>query len=200
MSSRTRTATTSDRRQLDPPQRTGCVPPEPRDLPARRRPPRREQRDPRPRQGVRHPGVRQGQSRDRYREHDGRRATVASWWADRWRGQRPRAEQHLRLQRPLWDLARSQLPLLLDRRSQCRLRERLRPNEAGCSGLNYAGGNRTADPLFRSYGSRDLHLLAGGPALDYAVPEYSAAMDFDGVMRTYGSGPTPVPTNIPDRS
>lgn len=63
------------------------------------------------------------------------------------------------------------------------------PTQAGCSGFSYAGGNRAADPLFRSYGSRDLHLLAGSPALDYAVLEYSAATDFDGVMRTYGSGP-----------
>jgi Right handed beta helix region/Protein of unknown function (DUF1565) len=63
------------------------------------------------------------------------------------------------------------------------------PTQAGCSGLSYGGGNRATDPLFRSYGSRDLHLLAGSPALDYAVLEYSAATDFDGVMRTYGSGP-----------
>jgi hypothetical protein len=61
--------------------------------------------------------------------------------------------------------------------------------QAGCSGLSYAGGNRTSDPLFRSFGSRDLHLLTGSPALDYAVLEYSPATDRDGLMRTYGSGP-----------
>jgi Right handed beta helix region/Protein of unknown function (DUF1565) len=61
--------------------------------------------------------------------------------------------------------------------------------QAGCTGLNYAGGNRATDPLFRNFGSRDLHLLAGSPALDYALLAYSAATDFDGRMRTYGSGP-----------
>jgi Right handed beta helix region len=61
--------------------------------------------------------------------------------------------------------------------------------QAGCSGLSYAGGNRTTDPLFRSYGFRDLRLLAGSPALDYALVEYSATTDFDGLMRTYGAGP-----------
>jgi Right handed beta helix region/Protein of unknown function (DUF1565) len=61
--------------------------------------------------------------------------------------------------------------------------------QAGCSGLSYAGGNRTTDPLFRGYGLRELHLLAGSPALDYAVLEYSAVTDFDGLTRTYGAGP-----------
>jgi hypothetical protein len=61
--------------------------------------------------------------------------------------------------------------------------------QGGCSGLSYAGGNRSADPLFRGFGSRDLHLLAGSPAIDYAVLEYSAVTDFDGLMRTYGAGP-----------
>lgn len=63
------------------------------------------------------------------------------------------------------------------------------PTQGGCSGLSYARGNRTTDPLFRAYGGRDLHLLAGSPALDYAVLEYSPVTDFDGVLRTYGSGP-----------
>ena len=63
------------------------------------------------------------------------------------------------------------------------------PTHAGCPGLSFAGGNRTIDPLFKGYGSRDLHLLVGSPALDYAVLEYSAATDFHGLLRTYGSGP-----------
>jgi Right handed beta helix region/Protein of unknown function (DUF1565) len=61
--------------------------------------------------------------------------------------------------------------------------------QGGCAGLSYAGGNRATDPLFRNFGLRDLHLLAGSPALDYSLLEYSAATDFDGRMRTYGSLP-----------
>ncbi len=59
----------------------------------------------------------------------------------------------------------------------------------GCSGLSFAGGNRTTDPLFTSYAARNFHLLAGSPALDYGLLQYSPATDFDGNARTYGAGP-----------
>jgi hypothetical protein len=60
---------------------------------------------------------------------------------------------------------------------------------SGCSGLSFAGGNRTTDPLFVSYAGRDFHLLAGSPASDYGLLGYSATTDFSGVARTYGAGP-----------
>jgi hypothetical protein len=59
----------------------------------------------------------------------------------------------------------------------------------GCSGLSFSGGNRTTDPLFTSYPSRDLHLLAGSAALDYGLIPYSPTSDFAGNARTYGAGP-----------
>ena len=61
--------------------------------------------------------------------------------------------------------------------------------QTGCSGLSYAGGNRTTDPLFANYAARDLHLLAGSPAIDYGVLEYSWATDFGGLLRSFGSAP-----------
>lgn len=63
------------------------------------------------------------------------------------------------------------------------------PTRPGCSGLRYAGGNRAANPLFTSYAARNFHLLAGSPAIDYALLQYSPATDHDGRTRTYGSGP-----------
>jgi hypothetical protein len=59
----------------------------------------------------------------------------------------------------------------------------------GCSGLSFAGGNRTTDPLFMSYATRDFHLLAGSPAIDYGLVAYSPATDHSGYSRTYGAGP-----------
>jgi hypothetical protein len=61
--------------------------------------------------------------------------------------------------------------------------------QAGCSGLSYAGGNRTTDPLFVSYATRNLHLQAGSAALGYALPEYTPSVDQDGQPRPQGSGP-----------
>jgi hypothetical protein len=61
--------------------------------------------------------------------------------------------------------------------------------QAGCSGLSYAGGNRTTDPLFANYAARDLHLLSGSPALGYALPTYTPSLDFEGQPRPQGSGP-----------
>lgn len=55
--------------------------------------------------------------------------------------------------------------------------------QGGCAGLSYSGGNRTTDPLFLSYALRDLHLNAGSPAIDYGLPEYSPAGDYDGRVR-----------------
>ena len=55
--------------------------------------------------------------------------------------------------------------------------------QPGCSGFNYSGGNRTTDPLFVNYPGRDLHVNAGSPAIDYALPEFSPGGDFDGNPR-----------------
>ena len=63
------------------------------------------------------------------------------------------------------------------------------PTRPGCSGLSFAGGNRTADPLFVSYAARNLHLLGGSPAIDYGLVPYSPATDHEGYARTYGAGP-----------
>jgi len=60
--------------------------------------------------------------------------------------------------------------------------------QAGCSGLDYSGGNRTTDPLFVNYAGRNLHVNAGSLAIDYALPEYSPATDFDGLGRPQGAG------------
>ncbi len=59
--------------------------------------------------------------------------------------------------------------------------------QGGCSGLDYSRGNRTTDPLFVSYGGRNLHVDAGSPAIDYALPEFSPASDFDAVGRPQGA-------------
>jgi hypothetical protein len=58
--------------------------------------------------------------------------------------------------------------------------------QGGCSGLNTSGGNRTTNPLFVNYGGLDLHLLAGSPAIDYALPAYSPPTDYDGRGRPQG--------------
>jgi hypothetical protein len=57
------------------------------------------------------------------------------------------------------------------------------PTHPGCSGLDYSRGNRTTDPLFVNYGARNLHVNAGSPAVDYALPEFSPGADFDGRAR-----------------
>jgi hypothetical protein len=61
--------------------------------------------------------------------------------------------------------------------------------QSGCSGLSYAGGNRTGDPLFVNYAARNLHLQAASPALGYALPGYTPTIDQDGEPRPQGSGP-----------
>ena len=55
--------------------------------------------------------------------------------------------------------------------------------QPGCSGLDYSRGNRTTDPLFVNFAARNLHVDAGSPALDYALPEFSPGGDFDGRPR-----------------
>ena len=60
--------------------------------------------------------------------------------------------------------------------------------QSGCAGLDYSGGNRTADPLFASYANRDFHLLAGSPAVDYGLVAYSPVSDYDGRARPQGPG------------
>jgi hypothetical protein len=59
----------------------------------------------------------------------------------------------------------------------------------GRSGLSFAGGNRTTDPLFAGYAARDFHLVPGSTALDYGLVAYSPSTDFAGVARTYGAAP-----------
>jgi hypothetical protein len=61
------------------------------------------------------------------------------------------------------------------------------PTHPGCSGLDYSRGNRTSDPLFVNYGARNLHVDAGSPAVDYALPEFSPGRDFDGRPRPQAS-------------
>jgi hypothetical protein len=61
--------------------------------------------------------------------------------------------------------------------------------QSGCSGLSTAGGNRTTNPLFVDYATRDLNLQPGSAALDYARPDYSPTTDYDG--RTRPQGPAP---------
>jgi hypothetical protein len=60
--------------------------------------------------------------------------------------------------------------------------------QTGCSGFDFSRGNRTSDPLFANYAGRNLHVNAGSPAIDYALPEYSPATDFDGVGRPQVAG------------
>ena len=111
-------------RQLDPQQRPGRHPPEPRDLPAGQRPSRRQQRHPRSRQGLRDPGLRSQQPLDHHGQHgDGRRTQRDRRRRQRRGRQHPRGEQRLRLQRPLRDLARLDLPHSLPGRSQRRRSE-----------------------------------------------------------------------------
>jgi hypothetical protein len=65
---------------------------------------------------------------------------------------------------------------------------RVAPVEAGCS-TTVNGTNSLSDPLFADYAGRDLHLRAGSPALDQALPDWSLARDFDGRLRPQGAGP-----------
>jgi hypothetical protein len=60
--------------------------------------------------------------------------------------------------------------------------------QPGCAGLDYTGGNRTGDPQFRDRPARDLHVIPGSPALDYALTEYSPTSDHDGHSRPQGAG------------
>ncbi len=41
--------------------------------------------------------------------------------------------------------------------------------QPGCSGLDYSGGNRTTDPMFVNYSTRNLRVQSGSPAIDYAL-------------------------------
>jgi Right handed beta helix region len=59
----------------------------------------------------------------------------------------------------------------------------------GCAGLDYSGGNRTSDPLLVDYTGRNLHVNAGSPALDYALPAFSPGDDIDGRHRPRGGAP-----------
>jgi Right handed beta helix region len=63
------------------------------------------------------------------------------------------------------------------------------PTQGGCPGLDYSGGNRTGDPLFANYGGRNLHLVAGSPAIDYSLRAYSPGDDHDGRRRPQGAAP-----------
>jgi hypothetical protein len=63
------------------------------------------------------------------------------------------------------------------------------PTQSGCSGLSFAGGNRTTDPLFVDYTGRNLHLNAGSPAIDYALPDFSPGDDHEGRRRPQGPAP-----------
>jgi hypothetical protein len=63
------------------------------------------------------------------------------------------------------------------------------PTRTGCSGLSFAGGNRTTDPLFVDYASRNFHLQAGSPAIDYGLAGYSPGDDFEGRTRPQGAAP-----------
>jgi Right handed beta helix region/Protein of unknown function (DUF1565) len=60
--------------------------------------------------------------------------------------------------------------------------------ENRCSGLNYSGGNSTADPRFVDHGARNLHLGSGSPAFNMALPAWSPTSDFEGQARPQGSG------------
>jgi hypothetical protein len=61
--------------------------------------------------------------------------------------------------------------------------------QAGCSGLDYSGGNRTGNPLFADYDNRDFRLLPGSAALDYGLADYAPGGDREGRPRPQGSAP-----------
>jgi hypothetical protein len=61
--------------------------------------------------------------------------------------------------------------------------------QPGCPGLDYAGGNRNANPRFSDYRARDLHLLAASPAVDYGLAEFAPADDHEGHARPRGAAP-----------
>jgi hypothetical protein len=61
--------------------------------------------------------------------------------------------------------------------------------QGGCAGLDFSGGNRTANPLFADYRARDLHVLPGSSALDYGAADFAPAADHDGHRRPEGAAP-----------
>jgi hypothetical protein len=61
--------------------------------------------------------------------------------------------------------------------------------QADCPQLVTAGGNIAADPLFADLAARNLHLLAGSPAIDAGLLAWSEPFDLDGVARPQGAGP-----------
>jgi hypothetical protein len=63
------------------------------------------------------------------------------------------------------------------------------PVEPGCTDVSTGAGNVVSDPLFTNFANRDLHLLAGSPAIDQALPSYSELVDFDGTSRPRGAAP-----------
>jgi PKD repeat protein len=63
------------------------------------------------------------------------------------------------------------------------------PAQGGCTGLSYAGGNRTTDPLLADATARNLHLRTGSSAIDYGLASEAPADDFDQQPRPQGAGP-----------
>jgi hypothetical protein len=61
--------------------------------------------------------------------------------------------------------------------------------QGGCRGLDTSGGNRSANPRFRSLARRDLHLRGGSPAIGAALSEWTPAVDRDGDRRPRGGRP-----------
>jgi hypothetical protein len=62
------------------------------------------------------------------------------------------------------------------------------PIDGACSSA-VDGGNLLSDPLFADYGSRDLHVQAGSPAIDQASGPWSEMADFEGRARPQGAAP-----------
>src|SRR5918996_1893746 len=63
------------------------------------------------------------------------------------------------------------------------------PIESGCVAADTGGGNILSSPQFVDYGNRDLRLEQTSPAVDVALPDWSAANDIEGRHRPQGSGP-----------
>jgi hypothetical protein len=59
--------------------------------------------------------------------------------------------------------------------------------QGGCGGIDTSGGNRTTNPQFLNFVTRNLHLGPGSSAFDYAVAAWAPTWDFDGKERPKGS-------------